>query len=240
MPFLSWISDEKLKLAFQTFINAVNHGKHQVESKFDRNVIDPFSALFSMELFDLSPEEWKKSEIQRQVDKALSNAIGTFHQQILSSIPGWEDLNNSNQVDLVNRKKMIIAELKNKHNTLNAAGTIKLYEKLSDLVNSKSSIFKGYTSYYVTIIPKNPNGIDDLFYPSDNASGERAKQDDKIRVIDGKRFYALASGVETALDDLFSVTPEVLKELNVKMSKPLDLCFINSIFHKAYEDDSMI
>ena len=237
MSYLSWISDGDLKRVFSNLISSVNHGRHQVESKFDRNVIDPFSTLFSMELFDLTASEWRSAEIQRQIDKSLSNAIGTFHQQILSSIKGWEDLHNSNQVDLANHKKQILAELKNKHNTLNAAGTIKLYEKLSELVNNKSSMFKGYVSYYVQIIPKSANGIDDYFYPSDNASGERSKQDEKIRVIDGRRFYALASGVETALDDLFEVAPEIFNELNVKMKNKLDIGFINSLFRKAYIEE---
>lgn len=237
MSYLSWISDEKLKAAFKNIISSVNFGKHQVESNFNRNVIDPFSTLFSMELFDLTPDEWRRAEIQRQIDKTLSNAIGAFHQQVLSSIAGWEDLHNSNQVDLANHKKMILAELKNKHNTLNAAGTIKLYEKLSELVNNKSSMFKGYTSYYVQIIPKSSSGIDDYFYPSDNASGERSKKDEKIRVIDGRKFYALASGVDTALDDLFAIAPKVFDDLNIKMKSKLNVTFINSIFRKAYIED---
>lgn len=234
MAYLSWISDEKLTWAFNNLIASVNQGKHQVESRFDRNVIDPFSALFSMELFDLTPEEWKKSEIQRQIDKSLTNAIGTFHQQILSSITGWEDLHNDNQVDLVNHSAKIIAELKNKHNTLNAASAIKLYEKLFDLVNSKSSMFKGFTSYYVQIIPKNASGINECFYPSDNASGERSKRDEKIRVIDGRRFYALASNKDSALDELFHVAPKVLFDLHIRMKQKLDVAFVNSIFKKAF------
>lgn len=236
MAYLSWISDKDLQNAVSHFVASVKQGERQAEAKFTRNVIDPFSAAFSMILFDLKAEEWKKGEINRQIDKALSNAIGVFHQQILSSIKGWKDLNNTNQVDLVNDDRKIIAELKNKHNTLNAAGTVTLYKKLSELVNSKSSIYKGYTSYYVMIIPKSAAGVDDLFYPSDNALGERCKQDEKIRMIDGRRFYALASGSETALDDLFGVIPAILSDMGTIKLATADQSFIQSIFEKAYKN----
>lgn len=235
MSYLSWISDEKLISACTRLASAVQQGKQQVESRFDRNVIDPFGACFSMALLNMSANEWKRTEIHRQIDKALSNAIGAFHQQILSSINGWEDLNNSNQVDLVNTERKIIAELKNKHNTLNAAGTITLYKKLSEMVNSKSSCYKGFTSYYVTIIPKSPSGVDGLFFPSDNALGERCKQDEKIRVIDGLRFYSLASGSSTALQDLFKAIPVVFHDQRIGDIQEKDYAFSSLLFCKAYD-----
>lgn len=235
MSYLSWISDEKLISACTRLASAVQQGKQQVESKFDRNVIDPFGACFSMALLNMSATEWRRTEIHRQIDKALSNAIGAFHQQVLSSIVGWQDLNNSNQVDLVNTERKIIAELKNKHNTLNAAGTITLYKKLSELVNSKSSCYKGYTSYYVAIIPKSSSGIDGLFYPSDNALGERCKQDEKIRAIDGLRFYSLASGSPTALQDLFKIIPVVFKDHGLGDMVDKDIAYAALLFSKAYD-----
>lgn len=234
MSYLSWISDDKLVTACEHLALAVQQGERHAELNFDRNVIDPFAVCFSIGLLKMSPREWRRAEIHRQIDKALSNAIGTFHQQVLSSIDGWQDLNNTNQVDLVNPDRRIIAELKNKHNTLNAAGTVTLYKKLSDLVNSKSSRYKGYTSYYVAIIPKSANGIDSLFYPSDNALGERCKQDEKIRAIDGYRFYALASGSPNALQDLFNVIPFVFRDNGLGNMQDKDIPYLLHLFKEAY------
>lgn len=237
MPYLSWISDSSLIKACKRLTASFDQGRLQAASKLDRNVIDPFAASFSMMLFNMSPQQWKDMEIHRQIDKSLSNAIGAFHQDILASIPGWQDLCNKNQVDLVNPQRKIIAELKNKHNTLNASGAVALYKKLSDLVNSKSSCFKGYVAYYVIIVPKTSKGIDDCFYPSDNALGERCKKDEKIRFIDGMRFYSLATGVSTALKDLFEVIPVVFEENLDRMNeRKTVLPYVLQLFNKAYAE----
>lgn len=234
MQYLKWISDQALESAIGKLIQAVEDGRGKAKDQLSRNVIDPFSAAFSMILCNMTSTDWQHHEINRQVDKSLSNAVGVFHQQILSNIPGWMDLNNTNQVDLVNDELKIIAELKNKHNTLNAAGTITLYKKLSELVNSKSSIYKGYTAYYVTIIPKQPNGVDELFYPSDNALGERCKEDAKIKKMDGKRFYSLATGNENALHDLFTVIPKVISAIKSVTIAKRDIETIQNLFNQAY------
>ena len=238
MSYLSWIDDNDFIRAVKELLSAVQMGKTRAENKFGRNVIDPFSTAFSMAFFGVTREEWAKVEIQRQIDKSLSNAVGLFHQRILSGISGWEDLNNSNQIDLVNSEKKILAELKNKHNTLNAAASVSLYNKLSDLVNSKSSIYKGYTAYYVTIVPKSASGVDELFYPSDNSRGERCHMDDKIRIIDGKRFYALASGEEHALENMFKILPDAIKDAGACVLKSSDLKFIRELFVRAYGKQS--
>ncbi len=234
MSYLSWISDEKLTEACNNLILSVRQGQINAEKKFSRNVCDPFGVAFSMALFDLSAEEWKNNEINRQLDKALSNAIGLFHQQILGNINGWFDLQTSNQVDLLNQKQKIIADIKNKHNTLNADGLVTLYRKLSEMVNSKTSFFRGYTAYYVMIVPKSPEGVNNMFFPSDPSTGEHCKQDSKIRMIDGKRFYDLASGKEGALEELFIILPVVLNKLCQKTLNRKSIAFINEIFDKAY------
>ena len=48
------------------------------------------------------------------------------------------------------------------------------------------------------------------FVPSDNQSGTKPAEDPYIMEIDGKRFYALVTGSETALEDLFNVIPNIL------------------------------
>lgn len=234
MALLSWITDEQLKLALGKLIDAVKKGKKKAEKDFSRNVVDPFAATLTMSLFGLAFEQWKHTELHRQAEKSLTNAVGGFHQNVLGSIRGWEDLHTSNQVDIVNHERKIIAEIKNKYNTLNAGGVVALYKRLNELVNNKSSYFKGYTAYYVTIIPRTPEGIDTIFAPSDNATGERCKYDDKIRAIDGLRFYALASGSSTAFPDLYKVLHQALHLFNIPYLSAMDRFFLQDLFSKAF------
>ncbi|MDD3695804.1 MAG: Eco47II family restriction endonuclease [Lentisphaeria bacterium] len=231
---MSWIDDQPLKEAFQGLLSAVKKGEHQAEHNFHRNVTDPFGVQFSTLLLDKSKEEWARHELHRQIDKALFNAIGNFHQKIIAGIPGWQDLCNTNQFDLINEDKQIIAELKNKHNTLNAHGAANLYKQLSTLVNSKSSVYKGYTAYYVVMIPKSPSGVDAEFCPSDPATGEKCKLDPLVRQMDGKRFYALASGVDSALEDLFLAVPAILKDMKNTSFASFDPAFVLDVFKKAF------
>ena len=53
-------------------------------------MIDPFAAFFEMAGFGLDHEGWVRTELM--VQKTLQNQVGNFHQNILGSIEGWENL----------------------------------------------------------------------------------------------------------------------------------------------------
>ncbi len=50
------------------------------------------------------------------------------------------------------------------------------------------------------------------FTPSDKEKGEKCPSNELIREIDGASFYSLATGSDTALEDLFDVLPDVISE----------------------------
>ncbi len=210
MPYLSWISDEKLLLALKDFAAALSRGDVKNAKDSGRNVIDPFATVFTLSFFGMSHRHWVQMEEFRKKDKTLTNALGAFHQQILGSVEGWENLGQKAVVDLVNDNRKIIAELKNKYNTVKGSDKINIYNALHSCVYDKVSRFRGYKAYYVTIIPQKPEGIERPFVPSDNQSGTKPAEDPSIMEIDGKRFYALVTGSETALEDLFNVIPNIL------------------------------
>jgi len=89
---LKWISDKKLSDAVFFLLEKAKTAKISSVSNFGKNVIDPFSALFEMTGFDMTYQEWHKSETARQSQKTLQNFIGDFHQRILGNVEGWEDL----------------------------------------------------------------------------------------------------------------------------------------------------
>ncbi len=211
MPLLPFISNEDLRSAVVEVIDKTNSAIKSAEEKLYSNAIDPFSAVFDASCFSIDYEEWFKKEKSRQIQKTLQNAIGDFHENILGSIRGWIKLPVGNVIDTVSKEKRIITEIKNKHNTTKGSDKKQLYDNLKSQLALKN--YHGYTGYYVEIIPKNKKVYDKPFTPSDNVAGGRRPEREDIRVIDGKSFYALASGNDNALYMLYKILPKVISEV---------------------------
>ncbi len=214
MPRLTWIDDDNLYSAVKSLLNIAYSARAEAEEKFGKNVVDPFSAIFEMSGFGMNYEEWVKSEEARQVQKTLQNFIGEFHQTILGHCTDWENLKKGNIIDLVNTKTKVIAEIKNKHNTKTGGDLVTVYKVLEDFVMPKNSKYKGFTGYYVTIIPKRPKRFNIEFTPSDKAVGAKCTSNKLIRHIDGASFYELVTGEQNALRDLFTALPDVIQDIS--------------------------
>jgi hypothetical protein len=225
MPYLKWITDDNLIREVRNLMIKAEQALDIDEKKFHKNVIDPFSALLTMAGFDIDYEAWEKVEYSRQAQKTLQNHIGEFHQKILGCVPGWTDLGTGNVVDLLNTRRKILAEIKNKHNTVTGGKLVDDYKALEDIVMNVSSIHHGYTAYFVTIVPKKKERINSKFTPSDK----------KIRIIDGASFYALVTGRKNALLELFNVLPKVIEENVEPKRKRVEVLHLVIFFSKAFE-----
>jgi Eco47II restriction endonuclease len=212
MSKLSWISDESLNDAVIHLLLKAKEAEEKVKKELGKNVIDPFSALFVMSGFELDFPTWLKTESTRQAQKTLQNHIGEFHQIILGSIKGWNNLKTGNIVDLFSPKNRIIAEIKNKHNTISGGKLADLYYSLESLVMPKNSVYKDFVSYYVAIVPKKRIRYNIEFTPPDKSKGAKCPQNSLIREIDGASFYDLATGEKNALSDLYNLLPSVIEE----------------------------
>lgn len=209
MSYLSYVSDQVLIQEVKYILDKSRAKKESAKRDLHKNVIDPFGAAF--EAIDYqSHDYWVHAEIVRQTQKTIQNHVGAFHQKILGSVEGWKDLGTGAVVDLVNEDKKIIAEIKNKHNTVTGGSLSDMYYSLSDLISPKHSSFKGYTAYFVNIVPKTPKPLDRPFTPSDKSKGEQCAVNENIRQIDGASFYHLVTGQKDALKDLFEVLPKVI------------------------------
>ena len=203
---LTWISDKDLYAICENIIvNTRAKTSNEVDFK---NIVDPFSALFDIAINDMSFDEWFKNENARQKQKTLQNQIGRFHQSVLGKITGWEDLGVGGVVDLINKNKRIIAEVKNKYNTVKGSDKIGVFDKLARALTYGN---RGFTGYYVTILAK--QRVNKPFIPSDNEKGGRPAANENIREIDGASFYELATGSSTALADLYGYLPKVLSDI---------------------------
>lgn len=216
MPYLPWISDECLVTCVEEVLRKGLEGINKAEKDFSRNGIDPFSALFDASCQQISLGEWPELERRRQAQKTLQNALGRFHQSLLSKVDGWE-IPENNFLDLVSKKKQIVAEIKNKHNTVKKSDLKSVYDELEQAVMHKTSTFKGYTAYYVTIIPGKLKRFNNLFTPSNNETETKKGGNELIREMDGYSFYALVTGRDDALFELYKAIPVVL---NMLISRP--------------------
>lgn len=220
---LPFIPDKEIYSKVEPLVTLVEKTVEEEETSMYRNTIDPFSALFDAAKQNISLSKWLEQEKSRQVQKSLQNAIGYFHQEVLGAMPGWESLPIGGIIDIRNRDKKIVAEVKNKHNTTNSSSAEALYDHLEAVINNQ---YQGYKAYYVQIIPKSRGVYNKPYTPSHRPINNR------IRVIDGKSFYTLASGYENALKQLYMVLPKIISDL---LHRPTDNVTKDSLFLKFFE-----
>ena len=234
MSYVEYLDDETLKKLVKEVLDVGRAKKKVVEKDFQKNIIDPFASLFDAAVSEVTPETWKESEMIRQCQKALTNHIGNLHQKILGNVSGWQDLGVGSIVDLVCHDQKIIAEVKNKYNTVTGGKLADQYYSLERLVTPKSSKYKDYTSYFVNIIPKKPERFDITFEPSDKDKGIKCHQNNKIRIIDGASFYTLVTGRQLALEELFNALPFVIENIYQEEYKTIDFSIADKELFKQY------
>lgn len=229
---LSFISNEDLYTHVRVVLETAQQASDLAEEKLYSNVVDPFSALFDTLRQKITLSDWVSQEKTRQIQKTMQNALGKFHQAILGSMEGWEDLPVGYVIDIRNMKKKVIAEIKNKHNTTKGSDKKSIYDNLKSQLNGN---YKGFTGYYVEVIPKGRKPCDKPFTPSDNVTKKRRPIDEKIRVIDGKSFYALASGHKDALKMLYTVLPVLIADiLGINYKEITKDAIFMELFNRVY------
>ena len=100
MAYLSFIDDAKLEEIISAVLDKGREAITKAEKQFGRNVIDPFATIFEIASFEINATEWQNNEQVRQAQKSLSNQIGNFHQQLLGSLNGWQNLGSGQLVDM--------------------------------------------------------------------------------------------------------------------------------------------
>ncbi len=212
MAYLTWIKDDDLKTCVSEVLTKGLAGIKKSENEFYKNGVDPFSALFDAACQGITLEQWSNFERKRQAQKTLQNALGNFHQNLLAKVNGWE-IPALGYVDLISVKSKVVAEVKNKHNTVKKSDLKAVYDELQAAVLHKTSKYNGYTAYYVTVIPSSTKRFVKEFTPSDNETKTVRQTNKQILEIDGYSFYALATGEPDALKQLYQALPTVIKDV---------------------------
>lgn len=215
MPHLNWITDSNLDSCVERLLlrssRAVNNAKARIQS----NVPDPFMMLCLAHTTKVNNlTDFEKLLAIASSSTGISSAIGEFHQKVLSQVSGFRDHNAGYDIESDSRK--ILAEIKNKHNTMNASNRTKVIEDLKTAVRIKP----GYTGYLVIIIPKKWQKY-------------KVKISNRVYEIDGTSFYELVTEDPNALDDLYGV---LLKKLAGDIDQDIVNC-CKSAFKRGMAND---
>jgi len=230
---LSFISDKDLEKAIMKILNVVAAAKENAAKALYKNRIDPFSAVFDASHQKISLARWIEQEKSRQAQKTLQNAIGDFRQDILGAVIGWENLGRGHVLDVRNPKKRIIAEIKNKFNTTKGNHKKQIYDDIKSELAKPENI--GFVGYYVEVVPARPKPYDKPFTPPDNQTHKRRPVNENIRVIDGKSFYKLATGIDDALEQLYDILPRAISEIfGIRTDELYKDKLFKGLFEKVY------
>lgn len=201
--YVNFISDEHLLNCIENLHKAYLRAKNNITKKsFYSNKVDTIKLTFDAKFNDISEEDLIQSEILRQIDKSINNSIGTFHEQILGSIEGYE-VGKLSGFDIKSTDNTLFADIKNKHNTMNSSSAEALFQKLTRYADD----YKKAKCYWVQILAKGSF--------NEHWKGEiNGKEYSHSRVfkISGDQFYALLSGQNDALFQLYKALPKAIRD----------------------------
>lgn len=201
--YVNFITDEHLLTCIGNLHNAYLKAKNNITKKnFYSNKVDTIKLTFDSKFNDIDEEKLIQSEILRQIDKSINNSIGTFHEQILGGIKGFE-AGNLSGYDIKATDNTLFADIKNKHNTMNSSAAEALFQKLKRYADD----YKQAKCYWVQILAK--GSFCELW--SGDINGKEYSHS-RVYKISGDQFYALLSGQQNAMFQLYKALPSAIKD----------------------------
>lgn len=224
--YVSFITDEHLLYCVAELHNAYVKAKAKLSKrKFYSNKIDVFKLSFDEKFNDLKEEELIKFEISRQIDKSVNNAIGTFHENVLGGINGFEKGITAG-FDIRALNNTLFADIKNKHNTMNSSSAESLFQKLARYADD----YKGATCYWVQVL--STDSFNEQWFSVING---KEYSHLRVRKISGDKFYELLTGDSDALFKTYKALqiaiPDYLSTINTTSSDDNDI--LNDISETA-------
>lgn len=201
--YVDFISDEHFLSCVANLHKAYLKAKNNITKKnFYNNKVDTIKLTFDAKFNDIDEETLIQAEILRQIDKSINNSIGTFHEQILGGIKGFE-VGNLSGFDIKAKDNTLFADIKNKHNTMNSSSAEALFQKLKRYADD----YKKSKCYWVQILAK---GSFCELWKGDINGKEYGHS--RVYKISGDQFYALLSGKEDAFFQLYKNLPIVVND----------------------------
>jgi hypothetical protein len=201
--YLSFISDKHLLNCISNLHKAYLKAKNNItKTNFYSNKVDTIKLTFDSKFNDIKEDNLIQAEILRQIDKSINNSIGTFHEQVLGGMKGFE-IGNLSGFDIKAKDNTLFADIKNKHNTMNSSSAEALFQKLSRYADA----FKKAKCYWVQILAK--NSFNELWKGEING---KEYSHSRVYKISGDQFYALLSGQNDAMFQLYKILPTAIKD----------------------------
>lgn len=201
--YLNYLSDEHLLHCIGNLHKAYLKAKMKISKKeFYLNKVDTIKLTFDSQFNNITEEEIIKIEILRQIDKTINNSIGTFHEQILGGIDGFE-MGYKTGYDIKSIDNTLFADIKNKHNTMNSSSAESLFQKLAGLADHN----KKAKCYWVQILAK--NSFEEKWMGDINGT---EYSHSRVYKISGDRFYTLLTKNENALFELYKILPSAIND----------------------------
>ncbi len=202
--YVDFIDDKQFLANVEYLYNAyVDANKSISVEKLYSNKLDVFKLSFDKAFENLSDEELINREISRQIDKTVTNAIGTFHEMMLGSINGYQRGNLSGW-DIKALDNSLFADIKNKHNTMNSGAAEALYQKLQHLAEENPNA----KCYWVQVI-----STDSFNTQWTGKLNGKIYNHPRVFRISGDKFYALLSGRDNALFEIYQALPTAIQDV---------------------------
>ena len=201
--YLNFISDEHFLNCIGNLHKSYVKAKNNItKNKFYSNKVDTIKMTLDSKFNDIDEESLIQSEILRQIDKSINNSIGTFHEQILGGINGYE-IGNLSGFDIKATNDTLFADIKNKHNTMNSSSSEALFQKLARYADT----YKKANCYWVQILAK--KSFNTLWHGDING---KEYSHSRVYRISGDRFYTLLTGEEDAFFQLYKKLPIAIED----------------------------
>jgi hypothetical protein len=201
--YVDFVSDEHLLKCISNLHNSYLSAKSEIsKKKLYRNKVDTFKLTFDSKFNNIDEESLIESEILRQIDKSINNSIGTFHEEILGGVSGYE-IGKLSGYDIKATDNTLFADIKNKHNTMNSSSAESLFQKLARYADDN----KKANCYWVQILAKKS-------FNTKWAGIINKKEYSHSRVykISGDQFYKLITNQDDALAQLYQALPNAIKD----------------------------
>lgn len=174
---------------------------------FNKNLIDPVKLTFDAKIYGQNLRQTIESECIRQIDKTNNNRIGYFHQYLFKYAGnGWEVPANGEHggFDVVNDNLHVYVEMKNKHNTMNAASAQKTYMKMQQKLLEDDLA----ECILVEVIAKKSQNI-----KWETTLDGKKFSHDKIRRVSIDKFYEFVFSDRLAFFKLCKAIPDILDDV---------------------------
>ena len=198
--YVNFISDDHFLKCVENLHKAYLRAKNNVTKRnFYSNKVDTIKLTFDAKFNDISEEDLIQSEILRQIDKSINNSIGTFHEQILGGIEGFE-VGNLSGFDVKANDDTLFAIFGSKEISKNISDSV--FEKLANAAR----VFLKAKLYYV-LLDDDSNTNEKWVIGHEEYSVSQKR----VFKISLKQFYAEVTKQENAYEQLCEKLPFVIK-----------------------------